>query len=469
MKKISKRDHLILFVGLLGLGNTGNAFAAPVINSVITSYSQTGVPTSVTVFGTGLCAASNCLTKPSVTLGGIALTSVTGTPTGVTAQLGLVSDGDYVLKLTAGSSSANYQLTLRALSVGVVGPTGPAGPIGLTGATGNPGLPGASGADGQQGPAGSDGAFGATGPAGEPGPAGQPGVQGAKGDKGDSGDIGPSGSTGMSGPDGTFPAGSSTGAMLYWNGSGWSEVASIPTNGAVLRFCSGRPSWSASCPDAFSATLRGKWNFNAPTPTDSTGFWTGFSFGGTAKTANGSLVVIGTGDSLNAATAWAMASGYLGPVIQDKTLVAWAAIDTTVGSGAAIGLARISDQVFDSVVWGERGNLWMAGSNSFTRTDITHLAAAEVFTTKQRLIGIAYKNNLNGTQTITECLDGVVQRNYVVNSIAEFTKDDTTAVLFGPRLFWPGGTYGSLNANINEARIYGTALSCSEISALLPD
>ena len=63
------------------------ADAAPVINSVLTSYSATGVPTGITVFGSGLCASSNCSPKPALTLGGVTLTGVTISSSGYTAYV----------------------------------------------------------------------------------------------------------------------------------------------------------------------------------------------------------------------------------------------------------------------------------------------------------------------------------------------------------------------------------------------
>ncbi len=61
-----------LALTLSGVGLAANA--APVITQVLTTYSATGVPTAITAIGTGLCSTSSCTTKPTVTLGGVALT-----------------------------------------------------------------------------------------------------------------------------------------------------------------------------------------------------------------------------------------------------------------------------------------------------------------------------------------------------------------------------------------------------------
>lgn len=210
------------------------ATAAPVIKSVLTSHSETGVPTGITIFGTGLCAATNCSTKPTVTLGGIALTGVSGTTTGISAKVGAIADGDYVLALKAGTSTVSYHFTLRSLTIGGGGastvtvgatttgaagssasvtnsgtstaavlnftiPTGAQGPAGAPGAQGPMGLPGAPGPQGAPGPMGPIGPMGLPGAAGMQGPAGTNGQDGSPGTRGDKGDPGEAGTAGADG------------------------------------------------------------------------------------------------------------------------------------------------------------------------------------------------------------------------------------------------------------------------------
>ena len=236
------RHRVAGFVLVAIFFHSGNATAAPVINSVLTSYSSTGVPTSVTIFGTGLCAANTCTARPAVTLGGTALTPVSGTVTGITAPLGVIADGDYVLKLTTtGTTSTSYNLTIRAKVAGTPGPQGPAGPAGPAGAQGPMGLQGPAGnngVDGARGPAGVAGAAGATGPAGPQG------LQGLKGDKGEKGD---NGAQGPVGPAGAMPSATLAGTLLYWNGSAWTEIPPPVISNVGLRFCAGALVWSNDC------------------------------------------------------------------------------------------------------------------------------------------------------------------------------------------------------------------------------
>jgi hypothetical protein len=92
---------------------------------------------------------------------------------------------------------------------------------------------------GPQGPAGADGAPGATGATGAQGPAGPQGIQGPQG---------PQGATGPQGPSGSLPNGTTTGEMLYWNGSAWMTVTP-GASGTTLTMCDGVPTWG-DCPPA---------------------------------------------------------------------------------------------------------------------------------------------------------------------------------------------------------------------------
>ena len=104
-----------LAASLLALAFSGTCAAGPVITAVYTTYSETGVPTAINITGTDLCASSKCTIKPTVKLGGNTLSGVSGTSsTGIAASLGLIGDGDYLLTVTAGSSTGTFPLTVRA-------------------------------------------------------------------------------------------------------------------------------------------------------------------------------------------------------------------------------------------------------------------------------------------------------------------------------------------------------------------
>jgi len=111
-----------------------SAMATPGISAVFTSYSTAGTPTAINISGSGLCA-SPCAT-PTLTLGGTLLTVTSVSATFVSANLPVLSDGDYTLSLTAGSSgSTTFALPIVAKSgVGATGPTGPTGAGGAKGA-----------------------------------------------------------------------------------------------------------------------------------------------------------------------------------------------------------------------------------------------------------------------------------------------------------------------------------------------
>ena len=179
------------------------AIAAPVITAVYTTYSASGVPTNLNITGTGLCSTSTCTTKPVVKLAGVTQTVTGGTPTGVGVQLVTNIDGDYVMNFAVGTSSVNYNLTLRrapipstsaTVSVGTTS-TGVAGTNAsvvnsgtATAAVLNFVIPqGAKGDPGNQGP------MGLQGPVGEKGDPGTPGLQGATGPIGPQGIQGPAG------------------------------------------------------------------------------------------------------------------------------------------------------------------------------------------------------------------------------------------------------------------------------------
>ena len=209
------------FAGVLALASAFQAHAAPVINSILTSYSGTGVPTTITVFGTGLCATSTCGTKPTITLGGVALSGISATAsTGVTASLGSIPEGDYVLALTVSKTTVTYPLTIKGKATG-----GTTVAVGTT-TTGAPGTSAAVSSSVANGttylnftiPRGDTGAAGSAGLPGTPGTPGAPGSPGAPGNAGPAGPSGPPGAPGAPGP--SLGAWSSTanysaGALAY--------------------------------------------------------------------------------------------------------------------------------------------------------------------------------------------------------------------------------------------------------------
>lgn len=188
--------------------------------------------------------------------GAVGLTGLTGAQ-GIQGIMGL--QGPIGLPGSIGLTGLTGHQGIPGIQ-GEVGPIGLQGPIGLTGDKGDKGdigLPGEQGLPGKDGADGQDGAQGPQGPAGADGQDGAPGAQGltgpqgpagAAGVKGDTGAVGPQGLQGLQGVPGTvgsFPVGTASGDIQYWNGAQWTMLPKPSINGKTLHFCSGIPSWSA--------------------------------------------------------------------------------------------------------------------------------------------------------------------------------------------------------------------------------
>jgi hypothetical protein len=68
------------------------------------------------------------------------------------------------------------------------------------------------------------------------------------------GPMGPQGPAGNDGTPGSFPSGTQPGEMNYWNGTTWVSVPT-GTNGQVLTFCNGVPSWNGCFPSVLTAPV----------------------------------------------------------------------------------------------------------------------------------------------------------------------------------------------------------------------
>jgi uncharacterized protein (TIGR02145 family) len=152
------------------------------------------------------------------------------------------SQGPYFVQVEADpSGGTNYSISSVSQLLSV--------PYALHAKTADvPGLPGPQGPQGIQGVPGNDGAVGPQGPQGTQGPIGLTGPQGVQGVQG------PVGSPGPQGPMGSFPSGAQPGEMNYWNGTTW---VSVPpgTNGQVLTFCNGVPSWNGCFPSVITTPV----------------------------------------------------------------------------------------------------------------------------------------------------------------------------------------------------------------------
>ena len=220
-------------IGAALCGVAGMASAVPVITAVYTTYSASGLPTSININGTGLCA-SICSTKPTVTLGGSALTVSAASATVATATLpSLIADGTYTLVLSYLGISTPFDIAIEAkdsANTVTVGTTttlaaGSSATVTNSGTTAaavlNFGIPkGATGATGSAGPAGPTGATGPAGSVGATGAAGPTGPKGSTGANGATGAIGPPGATGATGATGTYTT-NTAGCTLSDMGGSW--------------------------------------------------------------------------------------------------------------------------------------------------------------------------------------------------------------------------------------------------------
>jgi hypothetical protein len=160
---------------------------------------------------------------------------------------------------------------------------------------------------------------------------------------------------------------------------------------------------------------------------------------------------------------WAITSGYKGPDIKEKTLVAWVYIDDLdIKLGAPIAINQTSSDSFDAIVYAERqARRWMAGSSNFTRTQDTVPGFEEKETGKLVYIAISYENN-GGQAHVRIYRNNDLIGDYTQGIMASWTAGNAEA-LFGIRAMIGGTIYGWIGQRVEEARIYGTVLSQNDI------
>ncbi|MCX6872780.1 MAG: GH32 C-terminal domain-containing protein [Verrucomicrobia bacterium] len=147
----------------------------------------------------------------------------------------------------------------------------------------------------------------------------------------------------------------------------------------------------------------------------------------------------------------------------DKTLVSWVCLaNTTQQGGSALTLQ--SGSQFDGIVFGEKeAGKWMAGSETFSRTQVGQQASATEKADSQTLIqmAIVYAGN-----QITIYRNGVPYASYEASNIDLLSAGDNR-VVFGLR-HHNAGEVDTLRGWIEDARIYDRALSADEIRKLEP-
>jgi uncharacterized protein (TIGR02145 family) len=131
-----------------------------------------------------------------------------------------------------------------------------------------------------------------------PGPVGPQGPQGVPGNDGA---VGPQGPQGLQGPQGTFPLGTQSGEINYWNGSMW---VTVPPGGRgqSLIMCDGVPTWGGCLPEvttmAATSIFADRANCGGTVVSDGGSMVTvrGVAFGtATSPTTSGSVTNNGSG------------------------------------------------------------------------------------------------------------------------------------------------------------------------------
>lgn len=166
---------------------------------------------------------------------------------------------------------------------------------------------------------------------------------------------------------------------------------------------------------------------------------------------------------------WALTTGYSGPDVTEKTLIAWAYLDDLdVRNGALLAINQSSSDSFDAIVYAERQpNQWMAGSSNFSRTEDAVPGFEEDETGELIQLAVSYEDD-GGQAGIKIYRNGDLIGDYTKGTLATWVADNTEA-LFGPRALIGGTAHGWVIARVDDARIYGAVLDQNDIKALTPN
>lgn len=226
--------------------------------------------------------------------------------------------------------------------------------------------------------------------------------------------------------------------------------------------------WAAPSRAARSGPV-GWWTFSGPAPLhDRTGNWAPLALGGTARVADGALHLAAVADDWyrSRALGWALASGYTGPTITDKTLVVWVRLhDPAIRGGGVFSLDTADDSdVFDGIRWAELApRRWTASSNFWARSQ----QAIRVDEESDGVVQLARVDDARGDDvTVTFCRNGHRLMQYDDAPAATFHTGNAE-VVFGKG--HTSRTYpetGGLAGEIHEARLYDLPLDCASVGAL---
>jgi beta-fructofuranosidase len=148
----------------------------------------------------------------------------------------------------------------------------------------------------------------------------------------------------------------------------------------------------------------------------------------------------------------------------DKTLVSWVTLDNTTQQGGSALTIQQGDK-FDAIVIGEKQpGKWMAGSETYARTQADQQAYPVEKADSKTLVqmAVAYHGN-----RISIYRNGEPCASYEANNIDLLGAKDNIAV-FGLRHQGTGSGH-NLQGSIDDARIYDRALTADEIRQLEPN
>ena len=214
-------------------------------------------------------------------------------------------------------------------------------------------------------------------------------------------------------------------------------------------------------------SLVGQWTFEEGSLNDATGYFGPLQLKNGAYISKGRLVVSGPSQS------YAYSGVYTGPAITQKTLVAWLYLDSlTNNAGSALSIQKPIPspiyEVFDGIVYAERTtNQWMAGSEGWNRCPINNSGISETSDPNTLIqMAIVYKSD----NSITLYRNGTQYASYTQGTLQQYAAASNTFAIFGARCKNTGtNTYtGWMSAHIEEARIYASVLSLTQIQSLTP-
>jgi sucrose-6-phosphate hydrolase SacC (GH32 family) len=139
----------------------------------------------------------------------------------------------------------------------------------------------------------------------------------------------------------------------------------------------------------------------------------------------------------------------------DKTLVSWVKLNKTSVKGGSILTIQDGEQ-FDGIILNEEGR-WVPGSDELKRTEPTD---AKVRTGKMEQIATVYKGS-----EIRTYRNGELVTKYTAKNI-DLLSSDNNIVVFGRSHY---GGEGAISCEIEDARIYRSALSVDQLKDLKPD